>query len=121
MEGVTFRAYTDTGEIVAVETPANADPWGEYFRRLNNLVQFGYLKLHEFAKEAKGFLGKRQITDGMIDPLAELADRLPYGPDYELFANAVISYCKANPATPACGHIGPRALAVQYSRKPGQK
>jgi hypothetical protein len=121
LEGVTFRAHTGTGKVVPVETPANADPWGEYFRRLNVLVQVRYLRIDEFAKEAKVFLGQHQVTEGMIDPLAELADRLPFGSDYELFANAVISFCNANPATSACSHVGPRALAVQYSRRPGQK
>ena len=122
LEGVTFLTFDPrVGKFVPRPPDSRDDPWASYFQRLNTALQQRYLKIEEFAKEAKGYLGKQQLTEGMVDPLAELADRLPYGPEYDFFANAVISYCKATPGSSVCRHVGPRSLAVQYSRRPGQK
>ena len=99
LEGVIFRAYTGTGKVVPVETPANADPWGEYFRRLNVLTQSQYLKKDEFVQEAVGYAENRPLTEGMMLEIGSLVPSGPCDTPYcrdpriRKLARAVVEYC----------------------------
>jgi hypothetical protein len=102
---------------VSPPPPGSTDFWGEYFRRLNLLAQDRYITLGRFAEEAVRYLGWHPLSERMVDPFAELADRLPYGREYDVVARAVVEYCNATPTSVACHHVGPSYLIVQYSRR----
>jgi hypothetical protein len=76
LEGVTFQAYTGTGEIVRINTPGDADPWGEYFRRLNVLVQYRDLTIEEFVKEAKRYAKDHELTTSIYDAIYQVQQSL---------------------------------------------
>jgi hypothetical protein len=78
LKGVTFRSFTDRGAIVPIATPPDADPWGQYFRRLNLLVQSRYLSEEQFVKEAEAYAANHDLNWNVITPLAGIRGLLGY-------------------------------------------
>jgi len=117
LEGVVFRSYyAPTGEFIRVETPPDADPWGEYFRRLNVLVQYRNLTMEEFVKEAVAYLERDSLTEGMLDPLSELASRMGTRPERTLLVRHIVDYCNSHPSSSTCRHVGPRYVLEVIGR-----
>lgn len=89
--------------------PVQLDPWGEYFRHLNVLVEHRYLTVDDGVREGTSYLQHRPPTRGMLVPLAELAERRrptsqpEFGADYRTIAGAISDYCEAHPRTDVCG------------------
>ncbi len=101
--------------------PESGGLWEEYFRRLNLLTQDRYVAVSSFAAEALKYLEHQRPSEGMVDDLAELADRLPLGSNRDTVARAVVTYCHTNPTSFSCKHAGPSALAAEYSRGASQR
>jgi hypothetical protein len=75
LEDVKLQADTTTGEVVPVHTPGG-DPWGEYFRRLNLLVQYRYLLVEEFVKEARRYAKSQDLTTSIYDAIYQVQQSL---------------------------------------------
>jgi hypothetical protein len=123
LEGVTFRAYTATGEVVPVDTPTDADPWGEYFRRLNVLVQYGNLTVEEFVKEAVAYVEKSlPLTDTTASQFLELVGapitERPIQRDHDrqilLLRKAILDFCNQTPTSDFCRRY---AVGIGYIRE----
>jgi hypothetical protein len=117
LEGVVFRSYyAPTGEFIRVDTPADADPWGEYFRRLNVLTQSRYLTIEEFVKEAVAYVERDSLTEGMLDPFSELASRMGTRRERALLVRHIVDYCNSHPNSSTCRHVGPRYVLEVIGR-----
>jgi len=57
------------------------DPWGEYFRRLNLLVQYGYLEVEGFVKEALSFAEQHELSLNTRSAFAQVRGSLAYALD----------------------------------------
>jgi hypothetical protein len=111
LQGVTFRAFTDKGAIVPVSPPADADPWGEYFRRLKLLTQFRYLSVESFVEDAATFASHHELTLAVRNELAQVRGSLGYAlgngtyykPELALRLLALAEkYCLEHQAAPGC-------------------
>jgi hypothetical protein len=123
LEGVTFRAHTGTGEVVRIDTPPDADPWGEYFRRLNVLVQYRNLRVEEFAKEATAYVERGlPLSDRIASQFLELVGapimERPISRDHDrkvlLLRKAILDYCNQTPTSAFCRRC---AVGIGYIRE----
>jgi len=77
LEGVTLLTFdAKVGKFVSRPPDAGDDPWASYFGRLNTAVQDRYLDVAEFAKEAVPYAETRDLTEGLVFPFLELAEKL---------------------------------------------
>jgi hypothetical protein len=110
LEGVHLEAYDPLkrGSVPLTPKPGEIDPWGEYFKQLNLLVQDHYLDVEEFVKEAAGYVERHTLTEGVA---AEVGSLLPSGPcdtpycrdpRIRLVAQEVVEYCDRTPDSAYC-------------------
>jgi len=74
LEGVTFYGWdaATRGQKPYTPKPGSVDPWGEYFRRLNVLVDSHLLDAEVFDGEAVGYVdGGGAVTEAIAWPLHE--------------------------------------------------
>jgi hypothetical protein len=90
--------------------------WGEYFRRLNLLVQYRYVTIEEFVREGVTYAEKNTLTEGMVDPLSELASRMGTRPERMLIVRRIAEYCDSHPGSETCRHVGPRYVLEVIGR-----
>jgi hypothetical protein len=58
--------------------PGPGDPLDEYFRRLNLLVQYRYIKVEEFVKESVAFTRRHELTSNIRSELTRVRGSLGY-------------------------------------------
>jgi len=84
------------------------DPWAEYFRRLNLLVQYGYLNKDEFIGEAAAYTENRPLTEGMLLDIGSLVPSGPCDTPYcrdpriRRLARALVDYCDQTTVSEYC-------------------
>jgi hypothetical protein len=124
LEGVTFGGIDSHGRFVPAPgllKGHNDDPWGEYFRRLNILTQFRYLKKDEFVQEAVTFVEKHPLTEVALSEIASLIPSGPcdtpycHDPRIRRLARALVEYCDHTPESEYCAPR--RAQMIQRLRE----
>jgi hypothetical protein len=99
--------------LIRVPRPLSGpgDPWAEYFRRLNLLVQYRYVNVEGFIGEAAAYAQKSPLTEGMVLEIGSLVPSGPCDTPYcrdpriRKLARAIVEYCDR---TPISGYCGPR-------------
>jgi hypothetical protein len=95
---------------IRVSRPQTAagDPWGEYFRRLDLLVQYRYLNKDQFIQEAVNYVERHPPTEGMMLPIGSLVPSGPCDTPYcrdpriRRLTKAIVEYCDDAPNSEYC-------------------
>jgi hypothetical protein len=99
------------------------DPWGEYFRRLNVLTQFRYLKREDFMREAVAYVERGlPLSDGIAFQFLELVGApiierpIPRDHDRSVLRlrKAILDYCDRASTSDFCRRS---AVGVGYIRE----
>lgn len=116
VNGIEWAAKTwserdpTTGQRVLKHFPEDVDPWGEYFQRLNLLVQDDEIPVEDFVKEAVAYAEHAVLNDAV----ARNVDQVLFSLGEEdarrkglalALARIVVRYCDANPNSPYCQRI----------------
>jgi hypothetical protein len=126
VEGVTFGGRDSSGRFIPAPGPRKGiddDPWGEYFRRLNILVQYRYVKRDEFVQQAVEYVRRSgPLSDEIALQFLELVGApilerpIPHdrNPQVLLLRKAIVGYCDQTPESDFCRRY---AVGLGYIRQ----
>jgi hypothetical protein len=122
--GVKGRFGRITLEVGLRALPAiDGNAWGEYFRRLNLLVQYRYVKKDELIQQAVGYVSRsRPVSDEIALQFLELVSApiperpIPHDRDPQvlLLRKAIVDYCDQTPESDFCRRY---AVGLGYIRQ----
>ncbi len=125
LDGIVFRSFDGHRWVPMTPAPGERDPWAEYFRRLNVFVIDSLIQDRVVVFEAAAFLEHHTLSEGMLDPLADITDSTRRVNDPEVqdarrrVLQVIADVCTAARPPTACQTIPLRDAVNSYQEEFG--